>query len=304
MLTFSQLFRRQDNQYKKLHRKWSKKHSTLKQQLATKHKESYEWIAKNIPAKEHIAAGSLSGLLLLTPTSINAIPTVAPSPQAQVVEDVKKVPVVTFLLAELSQTLPQEVRELTLEEEIKVGEILSKHLGMKATAELSGKRLNRSYGLIGAEQHLMRYPGDTMATHFATQIEAEKYGRSGMAPGRGAWGYFTPSYGEMTQVDVEREKYYIAVQTFLAPGFRENVREHYEFFKYRKMVVVNPHNGRAMVVVIGDAGPAAWTGKHLGGSPEVMKYLERVDGRARGPVLYFFLDDPDDTIPLGPINLQ
>jgi hypothetical protein len=68
------------------------------------------------------------------------------------------------------------------------------------------------------------------------------------------------------------------------------------------MLVVNPHNGRAIVVVIGDAGPAEWTGKHLGGSPEVMKYLERVDGRARGPVLYFFIDDPEDRVPLGPVE--
>ena len=70
------------------------------------------------------------------------------------------------------------------------------------------------------------------------------------------------------------------------------------------MLVVNPQNGKAMVVVIGDAGPAAWTGKHLGGSPEVMKYLERVDGRQKGPVLYFFLDDPDDKIPLGPLPVS
>ena len=33
-----------------------------------------------------------------------------------------------------------------------------------------------------------------------------------------------------------------------------------------------------------------------------MKYLERVDGKAKGPVLYFFIDDPNDIIPLGPIK--
>ena len=59
---------------------------------------------------------------------------------------------------------------------------------------------------------------------------------------------------------------------------------------------------QALVVVVGDAGPAAWTGKHLGGSPEVMSYLERVDGRQKGPVLYFFIDDPEDKIPLGPLE--
>ena len=33
-----------------------------------------------------------------------------------------------------------------------------------------------------------------------------------------------------------------------------------------------------------------------------MHYLERVDGSLKGPVLYFFIDDPDDKIKLGPIN--
>jgi hypothetical protein len=107
----------------------------------------------------------------------------------------------------------------------------------------------------------------------------------------------------MTQKDIDREKYYLAVQTFLAPGFHDNVKKYVDFFKYRKMLVVNPQNGKAMVVVIGDAGPAQWTGKQLGGSPEVMKYLERVDGRAKGAVLYFFINDPDDKIPLGPVEL-
>jgi len=141
-----------------------------------------------------------------------------------------------------------------------------------------------------------------MFSHFDTTEEEILYGRSGMAPGRGAYGYFANSKSEMTEKDKEREKYYIAVQTFLSPGFNQNVRHQYEFYRYRKMLIVNPHNGQAMVVVVGDAGPAEWTGKHLGGSPEVMKYLERVDGRQRGPVLYFFIDDPEDKIPLGPIK--
>jgi hypothetical protein len=142
-----------------------------------------------------------------------------------------------------------------------------------------------------------------MATHFATADEAASYTASGMAPGRGAWGYFVPDGAQMTQKDSDREKYYIAVQTFLAPGFASNVRDYYNFFRFRKMLVVNPENGKAIVADIGDAGPAVWTGKQLGGSPEVMSYLDRHDGAARGPVLYFFIDDPNDTIPLGPVAL-
>jgi hypothetical protein len=225
-----------------------------------------------------------------------------PEPKDDPLADSKSLDPSVFLIHDLSGKVPSDVRPLTREEEENITGTLSKSFGMKVLAELEGKRLNTNYGYMGAEQHLMRYPGDTIATHFSTQEEAERYARSGMAPGRGAWGYFTSSGGSLTQKDIDREKYYLAVQTFLSPGFMENVREQYAFYKYRKMLVVNPENGRAMVVVIGDAGPAAWTGKQLGGSPEVMDYLKRVDGRQKGPVLYFFIDDPEDKIPLGPID--
>jgi hypothetical protein len=145
-----------------------------------------------------------------------------------------------------------------------------------------------------------------MASHFDPPAggpeDATKYYSSGMAPGLGGFGYFTDEGDTDLKKATEREKYYIAVQSFLSPDFAMKVREYRDFYRFRKMLVVNPDNGKAMVVVVGDAGPATWTGKSLGGSPEVMKYLERVDGRARGAVLYFFIDDPDDTIPLGPIE--
>jgi hypothetical protein len=207
-------------------------------------------------------------------------------------------------MRDLSIVLPTTVQPLTEDQEKIIGQTLTRHFQIPVSATLQGKKLNRSYGLIGAEQHLMRYPGDTMESHFNTANEANDFYSSGMAPGRGAWGYFAQSQAEMTEKDVEREKYYIAVQTFLSPGFTENVNELYNFYKFRKMLVVNPENGKAMVAVIGDAGPSQWTGKHLGGSPEVMRYLERVDGAQKGPVLYFFIDDPGDTIPLGPIQVK
>ncbi|MBI5045046.1 MAG: hypothetical protein HZC02_03905 [Candidatus Levybacteria bacterium] len=290
----------QKSSYQKLHAKWSERHASLKEKLFLKHKESIDWIAKNVPGKHHIAAGSLGGLLLLAPPLTNSLPTTA---SAQKEEGALHLPNQTFLLTDLQSLLPAEVRPLTSTEEGKIADLLSGHFKLPIKAEIDGKRLNRSYGLIGAEQHLMRYPGDTIGTHFSSLDEASKYARSGMAPGRGAWGYFTYSQSELTQKDIDREKYYIAVQTFLASGYSEHVREFSEFFKFRKMLVVNPQNGKAMVVVIGDAGPAVWTGKHLGGSPEVMSYLERVDGKQRGPVLYFFIDDPNDSIPLGPIEI-
>lgn len=285
--------------YKHLRDKWTARHRELSKQLFQKHGEALRLVSQKV-TPQMLAAGTLGGLLLLSPPAKPILP--APNLIAASSELGSALPKSTFLVSDLANVLPKAVQPLTSSEEQQVAEILSRTFGFNVTAELEGKRLNRSFGIIGAEQHLSRYPGDSMATHFTTQEEASQFSSSGMAPGLSAWGYFAQSKAAMTEQAKLREKYYIAVQTFLAPDFNSRFAEYRDFFKYRKMLVVNPQNGKAVVVVIGDAGPAVWTGKHLGGSPEAMAHLERVDGPRRGPVLFFFIQDPEDKVPLGPIE--
>ncbi len=285
--------------YEHLKNKWQDRHREIQKEILEKHGETFHWLSHHL---RNFSVGAVGALILATQQpSLAATQTEQPVVKSDATPQIGKN---IFLAYDLANKLPSEVEPLSPEVEQRIAEILSDRFGFRVSAELEGKRLNRTYGKIGAEQHLARYPGDTMETHFDSADDSTKYYSSGMAPGLGAWRHFAPSRFEMTQKDVDREKYYIAVQTFLAPGFRDNVREYSEFFKYRKMLVVNPQNGKAMVVVIGDAGPAEWTKKSLGGSPEVMKYLERVDGKQVGAVLYYFIDDPNDTIPLGPIEIR
>ncbi len=285
--------------YTHLRDKWLETYGQLQHDLSEKHAHHIEDV---IHTTRNVATGSLGGLMMLSATAIPQIPV----PHVNIPKDASLMDISSnvFLTSDLFSVLPKKVEPLTAEEEKKVEAILSRDFGIKVAAELEGKRLNRNYGFIGAEQHLARYPGDTMYSHFDAAEEQAHFAKSGMAPGLGAWGHFASSKNEMTEKDKMREKYYIAVPTFLAPGFRQNVSEYYTFFKYRKMLVVNPQSGKAVVAVIADAGPAVWTGKHLGGSPEVMHYLERVDGKRKGAVLYFFVDDPEDKVALGPIKTQ
>lgn len=284
-----------NNSYKFLKDKWSSRHVELQKQLFKKHKDSVDWLTNNT---KQLALGSLSGLMIL------ASPIKGPiDSQVKVAnENAQKIDNRIFVISDLAKVLPNEVRPLTSEEEATVSGVLAREYGLKVSASVGDLRLNRSYGLIGQEQHLARFPGDNMDNHFDTEKDASLYSREGMAPGLGAWGYFATSAASMSQEEVDREKYYIAVQTFLSPDFNEKIAEYRDFYKYKKMLVVNPENGKAIVADIADAGPAEWTGKHLGGSPEVMHYLERHDGKERGPVLYFFIDDPSDQVPLGPIQ--
>lgn len=281
--------------HKALLDKWSNDNLVLKKNLADKHGQALSWVKEN---SKNVALGSLGALVMLA-SGPKTIP-IQHQTFAQVGQAIDKR---AFLISDLLSAVPKEVVPPTKEQETKIEGILSRNFNLDVHASLENKRLNTAYGIIGAEQHLMRYPGDSMATHFESQEETNKYFSSGMAPGRGAWGYFAQSQQTMTKEDAEKEKYYIAVQTFLSEDFNSRFAEYRDFYKYRKMLVINPQNGHAIIADIADAGPAEWTGKHLGGSPEVMKYLERVDGAQRGPVIYMFIDDPENKVSLGPIEI-
>ncbi len=165
--------------------------------------------------------------------------------------------------------------------------------GLNAVAELEGNRLNHTWGVMGLEQHLPRYPGDRLKAW-------EPFASSGITPLVGAFGYFAKSKEELTIEHIEQEKYYIAVQTLYLPDWNQRWSELKPWYDKRKMLIVNPGNGRAVVAVIGDAGPAKWTGKHFGGSPEVIHAL----GYKREPreAIVLFIDESDGVrVPLGPV---
>lgn len=286
------LFTSKKPHYEYLRKKWTQRHRAVQNQLFDKHKEF----------TRHLTVGGLGGLMLLGLPAVGALP---PHLLAGGSRQIQKETDRNLLLAEeLQKAMPPEVRSLTPDEEKAIGEILTRNFGFPLTAELGGIRLNRSYGLIGGEQHLYRYPGDSLFKHADNASDWSMYGPAGIAPGLGAWGYFAPSEAQFGEKDKQREKYYLAVPTFLSPGFAENVGKYRDFFKFRKMLVVNPKTGQSVVAVVGDAGPAEWTGKHLGGSPEVMHYLGLAEGPRKGSVLYFFIDDPRDQVPLGPIKIE
>jgi hypothetical protein len=288
--------------YQLLKSEWGKRHVKATKLLEEKHKEAFDYILEKLPAKDKLASAVTSLILLssnLAPTTVLAEMTKA---QPVIQEDSSNR--LNLLLSDLKFVVPDRMRTLSPDEEASVSAVLSRHFGMDVRPDIGGLRLNRTYGMIGAEQHLMRHPGDNMGSHFTSVSDSDLFYSSGMAPGRGAWGYFANSASEMSITDIEREKWYIAVQTFEAPDYLGRLREYRDFFKYRKMLVVNSSTGQAVVTDIGDAGPAVWTGKHLGGSPEVMYFLGYSEGMRKGPVLYFFINDPNDKISLGPVNFR
>jgi hypothetical protein len=259
--------------------------------------------------REHSAkllgAGALTTGLLVSSPNMHLLP-----PPHEIVQKMRThsghaAPVVApqkVLIDSLREVLPDRPRPLTRQEEKSLEHVFSDVMKVPAKATLEGEHLNTTYGYIGAEQHLMRYPGDTMATHFAGEKSVDKdLHKEGMAPGRGAWGYFAQSKAQLTPDLVEKEKWYAVVQTLYLPDWNTRTRYLRDWYKHRKVVIVNTTNGQAVVAAIADSGPAAWTGKHFGGSPEVMLHLGGPRYK-KGPVVLFFVDDPENKVPLGPVE--
>lgn len=301
-----------------LRRKLKLKHIETKKKLLTTYPKAKDYFRdKNVdPGKVReqsakiIGAGAIVGALILNPPSdTKALP-----PPTQLLEkfdvgDAKKIlnPTDTLVQA-IKSVVPEIPRPLSRVEEKYLEQVFQNIIGVSSKATLEGEHLNQTYGYIGAEQHLRRYPGDVLINHAPESnelggewYESEDVLRSGIAPGKGAWGYFAYSKEQMTDELTETEKWYAVVQTLYLPDWNTRTKYLGDWYKYRKVLIVNIDNGKAVVASIADAGPAAWTGKHFGGSPEVMKYL----GGARykkGAVVLFFVDDPENNVALGPIE--
>ncbi|MEK9200628.1 MAG: hypothetical protein AAB909_01505 [Patescibacteria group bacterium] len=245
-------------------------------------------------AKKLLTATAATATIMLTPGSAPMSHSLLPAPSIQE-SATSSLDLHTQLVSDMKEVLPASVQPLTEDQETKISQVLHQRYGLHAYARLEGNHLNTSYGLIGAEQHLPRFPGDTVEQHDAIQ-------KAGITPGRGAWGYFAYSKADLTPDLIAIERYYAVVQTLYLPDWTTRLAYLRDWYKHRKVAIINPVNGKVMISAIADAGPAAWTGKHFGGSPEVMAYLGLNVGKQKGPVVLFFVDDPEDKVPLGPLE--
>lgn len=298
--------------------------STLREKLKLRHFEEQKKLKEKHPhfqkfleekglslskIREHSAktltAGALTGILALsTPAHAQALnlygtgqaPPLPPPVLSTLIVAGAVLPEYpeNYLAEELKKMLPDRPIPLHLETEKNIGLLLERLTGIKARGTLEGEHLNTTYGYIGAEQHLPRFSGDTVSAH-------DEFRESGITPGRGAWGYFASSRQTLTYDLIQKEKYYVAVQTLYLPDWERRLGYLREWYKYRKVVVIDTQTGRAVVAVVADSGPAAWTGKQFGGSPEVMNTLGGPNYK-NGKVLLFFVDDPENRVPLGPIE--
>lgn len=273
--------------------------------IGEKHSESLDWLKKNgLDLEElrenqikRLAAATATGILLLSPGSMASAGENHTSQNRSLDEGGLDLSDVANPGVFLAQTLKEKI---AAQNESGVEDFIAANFGVNAKYEIGGYRMNVNIGLIGTEQHLYRWAGDQVENHLENDTDRQMFGRSGIAPHRGAYGYFGEPGSKLAR---DRERYYFAIQTFLSPNWQTDIKGTYNFFRFRKLVAINTKTGEAVVGVVGDAGPAKFTGKSYGGSPEIMHFLGLGSGPRKGEILLLFVDDPKDEIPLGPVSL-
>lgn len=297
-----------DNQISELQKSLEAKKTAVLNLIKEKHQDSLDFLQKNgldlEELKENqinrLAAATATGVLLLSPGSMAAKE--LPNSQTNVSAGPDK-DAALFTGAVDPGPMRGEFLKTKIGsgDEKEIEKFVQATFGIRGVYEQNGYRLNRNVGLIGAEQHLYRWPGDSLEQHLKTEDDRAMFGPSGIAPNRGAYGYF----GAVGDPGVIlRERYYFAIQTFLSPTWVQDTKGTYNFFRFKKLLAINTQTGQAVVGVVGDAGPAQWTGKSYGGSPEVMHYLGLGKGPRKGEILLLLVDDAENKVPLGPVTID
>lgn len=281
-----------------------KRRDEAKYALRDTHRHARDWLDQNQvefkalrqKSQKLLATASLAAAVLLSPPPISDLTTpheIKAKLNAKGFMGSDELE--SDLAHDLAVYVPPIPGHATSQNESLISMTIQQKLGITAVPQLDGQRLNHSYGWMGYEQHLKRFPGDDLSGHDEEQI-------AGIAPGLGGWGYFAYSSADLTPEVVLKEKYYFAVQTLYLPHWKSDLSHLVKWYKHRKMIAINPENGKAVVGVVADAGPAKFTGKQFGGSPEAMTHLDLIHGKKKGKVILYFVDDPDNKIPLGPVS--
>jgi len=281
-------------------------YARVKNEVTSRYPQLRDWIRDQQASLSQLksfghqlmTSGAIAGSLLLQPElTTQAVQTLQP-PQDDHTKMVSTISAEEHqsILDKMKTLVQQPPGHLSTQDELYLEQQLSDILSFEVVAELDNHRLNHSTGIMGGEQHLKRFPTDSLEQHDA-------FLESGIAPNRGAFGWFTEN-GQLTPDAIQREKYYFAVQTLYLPTWNQDHAQLKTWYKFRKMIVINPAEEVAVVGVIGDAGPAQWVKKQFGGSPEIIREGKIWSTQSRGRVLLFFVDDPENKVALGPISLS
>lgn len=200
------------------------------------------------------------------------------------------------VIEKMTSIAQQPAGHLPRQDELYLEQQLTDWFGFEVVAELESVRLPHSIGTMQAVPHLRRHPTDLLKDHTRCLDAGLKQTRSG-------FGWFT-ELGQLTPASILQETYYFAVHAQFISGWKGSPYLLKNWLKFRKMVMINPTEQRAVIGCIGDFAPAEWMQYQFGGSPEVIQDGKVWSPQTRGHVLLFFINDPMNQVQLGPLDLR
>ena len=199
------------------------------------------------------------------------------------------------VLGKLQTVLTLPPGQLDRESELYLEQQMSEMLGFEVNNSLDGHHLLYNTGKVKALPHLKRHPTDTLETH-------GEYAHAKMSKKRGAFGWFLEQ-GAVTAMTTQLEKYFIALQLFYFTEWATDTKNTKSWYKHRKMVIINPFDALAVVCAVGTIGPRIPVRYQFGASPETIIEGKFWSTQSNGRAIVLFVDDPQNTVPLGPITL-
>jgi hypothetical protein len=220
-------------------------------------------------------------------TSPAAVPASASEQAYQLVTEEEFNSVIT----KLQQFVQLPAGHLQKEDELYLEQQLSDVFGFEVLAESESFRLPYTVGVMGARQHLRRFPEDRVDDH-------ARVPEAGLAVRRSAFGWFT-EMGQVTPNMIAAEQYTVSFAAELLSNWVAEENQLRELLRFHKVLVINPLEQLAVVAALGDTGPYQDLQVQFGGSPELIR-----DGRiwsipAQGKVMVFLIHDGEKTVPLG-----
>jgi hypothetical protein len=180
------------------------------------------------------------------------------------------------------------------EAELYLEQQLSEILHFDVSVELEGERLPHTHGIIQALPHFKKTPTDTLENH--------EYAHALFSGKRSFFGWLSTNPNN-AQSTPDHEKYAVSLPLFLHPAWASRLASLKKWYAFRKVVIVNPTESRAVVACVADTFPLLTAKYQFGASPEVILEGKCWSPATLGRILIFFVNDTTGAIPLGPIDL-
>jgi hypothetical protein len=193
------------------------------------------------------------------------------------------------ILGKLSALTNVPAGKIDLPDQLYFEQQLGDMLGMTISAQLD------SYSLPDTIAHSLSLPH--FKTHPTDKLSQHSLQEAGLSPTR-------PSFGWLTDKSSHLETFGIAIPLHKLDEWSSRRQEYLEWFKHRKVLVINPSRQLAAVGAIINSAPAHVQRFQVGLSPELVRATQAWHPETKGKLALFLVDEAAGNVPLGPASLK